>query len=170
MSERLTVKGAVSQKDIDYLIELSNENQFGRNDAYYKLQKYEDLEEQLESVYGECEGLLQTVVKHLVDHGAELEGQTYKSVLLTDEDVDEWENYKKLKAQGLLVRLPYPIATTEAEIRNKAIDEFAKEALKQFADFDFKHGYPTVADCEDILGDVAGRLKGRWSRWLKNKT
>ena len=46
MAERLTVSGATTQRDIDKLLELSNENQFGRNDAYYKLQHYEDLEEQ----------------------------------------------------------------------------------------------------------------------------
>ena len=42
---RLTVRGATSQRDIDRLFELSNDNQFGRNEAYYKLQHYEDLEE-----------------------------------------------------------------------------------------------------------------------------
>ena len=46
MTERLTVSGATTQRDIDKLLELSNENQFGRNEAYYKLQYYEDLEEQ----------------------------------------------------------------------------------------------------------------------------
>ena len=43
---RLTKSGAVSQKDINELLELSNENQFGINDAYYKLKHYEDLEEE----------------------------------------------------------------------------------------------------------------------------
>ena len=46
MTERLTVSGATTQRDIDKLLELSNDNQFGRNEAYYKLQRYEDLEEQ----------------------------------------------------------------------------------------------------------------------------
>lgn len=46
--KRLTKRGAVTQKDIDELLELSNENQFGRNEAYYKLQYYEDLEEDVE--------------------------------------------------------------------------------------------------------------------------
>ena len=46
MTERLTVSGATTQRDIDKLLELSNDNQFGRNEAYYKLQHYEDLEEQ----------------------------------------------------------------------------------------------------------------------------
>ena len=46
MAERLTVNGATTQRDIDRLLEVSNCNQFGRNGAYYKLQHYEDLEEQ----------------------------------------------------------------------------------------------------------------------------
>ena len=46
MTERLTVSGATTQRDIDRLMELSNDNQFGRNEAYYKLQRYEDLKEQ----------------------------------------------------------------------------------------------------------------------------
>ena len=46
MAERLTVRGATTQRDIDKLLELSNDNQFGRNEAYYKLQHYEDLAEQ----------------------------------------------------------------------------------------------------------------------------
>lgn len=41
--KRLTKSGAVTQHDIDQLLEFSNENQFGRNEAYYKLQEYEDL-------------------------------------------------------------------------------------------------------------------------------
>lgn len=43
--ERLTKRGAISQRGIDNLMDYSDENQFGRNDAYYKLQHYEDLEE-----------------------------------------------------------------------------------------------------------------------------
>ena len=46
MTERLTVSGATTQRDIDRLLEVSNCNQFGRNGAYYKLQHYEDLKEQ----------------------------------------------------------------------------------------------------------------------------
>lgn len=42
--DRLTVHGATSQRDINRLMEYSNENQFGRNQAYYRLQEYEDLD------------------------------------------------------------------------------------------------------------------------------
>lgn len=40
--DRLTKSGIVSQKDINNLLEPSSENQFGMNDAYYKLKEYED--------------------------------------------------------------------------------------------------------------------------------
>ena len=46
------------------------------------------------------------------------------------------------------------------KIKHIAYDEFAEEALKQFKEFDLKHGYPTVADCEDILRNVAEQMKG----------
>lgn len=41
---RLTKRGAISQRDIDILMDYSDNNQFGRNDVYYKLQQYEDLD------------------------------------------------------------------------------------------------------------------------------
>lgn len=42
---KLTVKGAVSGRDINNLLEANNENQTGAADAYYKLKEYEDLED-----------------------------------------------------------------------------------------------------------------------------
>ena len=45
--ERLTKSGVVSQRDINKLLELSNENQFGANNAYYKLKHYEEYKVQL---------------------------------------------------------------------------------------------------------------------------
>ncbi len=42
---RLTVKGAVSGRDINNLLETNNENQTGAADTYYKLKEYEDLED-----------------------------------------------------------------------------------------------------------------------------
>lgn len=44
--ERLTKSGAISGKDINELLDESNENQMCKTKAYYKLQEYEDLEEQ----------------------------------------------------------------------------------------------------------------------------
>ena len=45
------------------------------------------------------------------------------------------------------------------EERNKAIDDFAEKAIQEFTRFDLEHGYPTVADCKDVLQDVAEQLK-----------
>ena len=42
---KLTVKGAVSGRDINNLLETNNENQTGAADACYKLKEYEDLED-----------------------------------------------------------------------------------------------------------------------------
>lgn len=63
-------------------------------EAVDKLANYEKLEEQLQSVYGECDGLLEKVVEGLVKHeGAEFEKPT-KARLLTDDDVDKWDRLK----------------------------------------------------------------------------
>lgn len=72
--------------------------------VYKKLAHYENLEDQLKEVYGECDGLLETAMKSLIRHEkAEFE-KPQKARLLTDEAVDEWEEYKKLKSEGLLYR------------------------------------------------------------------
>lgn len=42
---RFTKEGVVSSKDINELLDETNENQFGKSDVYYKLQHYEDLEQ-----------------------------------------------------------------------------------------------------------------------------
>lgn len=63
--ERLTVsKNTVSQKDINRLLEFSDENQLGPNNAYYKLKHYEDLEEQELLIILPCK--LGTPIYHVV--------------------------------------------------------------------------------------------------------
>ena len=80
--------------------------------ALKKLAYYEDLEEKLEKAYGECEGLLETVVFDLVKHeGVEI-GTPHKARLLTDEDVDKWEGFKNAEEQGLLLGLPCKVGDT----------------------------------------------------------
>ena len=74
-----------------------------------KLTVYEDLEEKLEKVYGECDGLLETVVNNLIKHEGVDIGKPKKARLLTDEDVDKWEDLKNAEEQGLLLRLPCKI-------------------------------------------------------------
>lgn len=65
---RLTKTGAISAKDINELLDENSENQMGKTNAYYKLQAYEDMEEALENVFGDCSDLLKTVVKTLTSH------------------------------------------------------------------------------------------------------
>lgn len=48
---------------------------------------------------------------------------------------------------------------SEKEILDKAIEEFINEAMKQFTEFDLKHGYPTVTDCKMILQEIAEKMK-----------
>lgn len=80
-------------------------------EAVEKLAYYEDLEKQLESVYGECDELLEKTVEHLVKHeGIEI-GSPFKARLLTDEDVDKWQEYKQLEEQNLLLKLPCKVGT-----------------------------------------------------------
>lgn len=68
-----------------------------------KLAEYEDLEERLWDVYGECHGLLEKVVGHLERHeGVDLPEPIFKARLLTDGEVDKWEKYKNLEEQGIL--------------------------------------------------------------------
>lgn len=43
---------------------------------------------------------------------------------------------------------------------SKAVDDFVETSMKQFTDFDLKHGYPSVTGCKEILRDVSEMLKG----------
>lgn len=83
--------------------------------AAVKLAEYEDLDERLNKVYGDCDGLLLRVVEMLEKHPCiDMANNTLKSRLLTDEDVDKWEEYKQLEEQGRLVKLPCKEAYTQS--------------------------------------------------------
>lgn len=99
-------------------------------EADMKLKEYEDLEEQLESVYGECDGLLEKAVEHLVRHeGIEI-GSPFKARLLTDEDVDKWQEYKQLEEQGLLLKLPCKVGDKIYHIEDGDIYEFKTTSIE----------------------------------------
>lgn len=81
--------------------------------ALNKLADYEDLEERLNNVYGDCDGLLLRVVETLEKHPCvDMTNNTLRSRLLTDEDVDKWEEYKQLEEQGRLIELPCKVGDT----------------------------------------------------------
>ena len=52
------------------------------------------------------------------------------------------------------------IDAEEQEIRNKAIDEFKAEAMKQLTDLELKDRWTTVSGCKIILRDLAEQMKG----------
>lgn len=84
-----------------------------RHKVLQKLADYEDLEERLNKVYGDCDGLLLSVVETLEKHPCiDMANNTLKSRLLTDEDVDKWEEYKQLEEQDRLLRLPCKVGDT----------------------------------------------------------
>ena len=78
-----------------------------------KLAEYEDLEERIYKIYGECDGPLETVVEHLERHeNIDIPEPVFKARLLTDGAVDRWEEYKALEKQGKLLKLPVLVGGT----------------------------------------------------------
>lgn len=60
-------------------------------------QVYQKYERRLRYIYGDCDGLLDEVIKHLERYeGTTIPQNVAKSRLLTDEDVDKWEAFKAL--------------------------------------------------------------------------
>lgn len=67
---------------------------------------YEDMEERLEKVYGEFDGMIETIVSHLEKHEGVDVGSPGKALLLTDDDVDKWKKYMTDGWIPVLERLP----------------------------------------------------------------
>lgn len=93
-----------------------------------KAEEYQQLEERLNKVYGDCDGLLLRVVEMLEKHPCiDMANNTLKSRLLTDEDVDKWEEYKQLEEQGRLIKLPCKVgdAYYSMEVNTDSCEECA---------------------------------------------
>lgn len=109
-----------------------------------EIQQYRAMEERLKKIYGECDGILEVIVSGLERHeNLELPSITVKSRLLTDEDVDMWDEYRAIgtveefKAFKLgrlcnkgFITIGQTIEEFKEEIRNKAIDEFKHKLLE----------------------------------------
>lgn len=101
--------------------------------AAEKLAVYEDLEERLNKVYGDCDGLLMNVIEALEKHpGIDIANNTLKSRLLTDEDVDKWEKYKQLEEHGRLLKLPCKVGNTVYVISMGKIISLVVEEISTF--------------------------------------
>ncbi|MDE7444773.1 MAG: hypothetical protein K2N15_03600 [Lachnospiraceae bacterium] len=151
--ERLTEKelfmGAISYNcrghEIDCSLNCPNEDSCGwLKEALEKLKQYEDLEERLCAVYGECDGMLEMVIEHLECHeNADIPEPVFKARLLTDGMVDRWEEYKSLEAQGKLLKLPCAVGDTVYEICEGFIEPCTVEVifLADYKDRDGNQSY-----------------------------
>lgn len=103
MTERLTVRGATTQRDIDKLLEVSSCNHFGRNGAYYKLQHYEDLEERFSSMFENLtlHDFMDIFLKYVQEDNEEIR----TGRILINEDADKWNEWKSLENSDRLVEL-----------------------------------------------------------------
>lgn len=82
--------------------------------AMDKLKRYEDLEERLNKVYGDCDGLLESMIGLLEKHsGVDIPDDTVKALLLTNEAVDDYKEYVQLEEQDRLIKLPVKDDATE---------------------------------------------------------
>ena len=65
--------------------------------GFEELEQYRAMEKRLEAIYGDCPGLLETVVEHLERHdGIGTDKPAFKARLLTDDNVDKWDSYKEI--------------------------------------------------------------------------
>lgn len=75
--------------------------------VYFKLKDYEDLEERLNKIYGDCDGLLESIVELLEEHsGVDIPDDIVKVLLITNESVDFYKKCKSLEEQDRLIKLP----------------------------------------------------------------
>lgn len=90
-------------------------------EAINKFAEYEDLQERLEKIYGECDSLLETIVSTLEEYAnMQLDEKPIKTRLLTDEDVDRWERFKELDSQVFAL----PVKVGDIIKRHKGTEEF----------------------------------------------
>lgn len=72
-----------------------------------KLGKYEDLEERLNKVYGDCDGLLESMIELLEEHsGVDIPDDTVKVLLLSNKAVDFYKECEDLDVRDRLIKLP----------------------------------------------------------------
>ena len=137
-----------------------------------KLASYEDLEEKLEEVYGECEGLLETVISHLVQHEDVEIGKPKKARLLTDEDVDKWEDLKNAEEQGLLIKLPCKIDDIVFVVGSKCLAEVVphEECMKNDCDYCIYGKEMIVFELKVEIWLLVHLVLNDCENWMLNKT
>ena len=88
--------------------------------AIEKLKHYEDLEEQLNKVYGDCDGLLESMIELLEEHsGVDIPDDTVKALLLINGSVDFYKKCESLEEQGRLIKLPCKVGDTVWKVEER---------------------------------------------------
>lgn len=84
--------------NIDCTVTIDKSLTQGVLNALEEIQQYREMENKLQEVYGECDGLLKTAVDGLCRYYCEKDTteKPYRSILLTDEDADKWKSYKAI--------------------------------------------------------------------------
>ena len=95
MTENEAIKELETNIDLPFGFTVSDEASKIAIQALEEIQQYRVMEQKLQSVYGEHDGLLEIIVNSLVkfDNAPD---KAIKAVLLTDEDVDKWEQLKSI--------------------------------------------------------------------------
>ena len=106
VEELYTFKSKVENCENDYIISVQE-----------KLRKYEDLDERI--------GVPLEELAKLCDKHIPKDCQNpNKAIVLTDEDVDRWNEYKNAEEQGLLLLLPCAIGSTLYQPIDSRINEY----------------------------------------------
>ena len=100
---------------------------------------YESLNDRLTKVFGKSDGLLEELVKAFEDASAlNVPKDTFKSVLLTNEDVDRYEEYKQLEKQSKLIKLPCKDVYFIVDINNPKYAMVMKKPIRELAIYEIE--------------------------------
>ena len=116
--------------------------------ALEEIQQYQEMDRKLRETYGDCDGLLEMAVEGLCKHPGVDIGSPKKSRLLTDEDVDKWDAYRKLGTIEELTDLMVVISEDSDKCGEDGIDlEFIKNLieLKHYRDIG------TLEECREAM-------------------
>ena len=105
-------------------------NECGIYQSIQKLAEYEDLEELIGIPLKDLAEIFCKNIPEDCKH-------PHKAVVLTDDDVDRWNDYKNAEEKGLLLRLPVPIGTTvyKFEPLAKGTERYIKTTVTRYEIF-----------------------------------
>lgn len=113
---------------------------------------YESLNNRLTKIYGKCDGLLEQFVEALEDRSSSIVPKdTFKSVLLTNEDVDSYEECKQLEEQGRLIKLPCKVGARLYWIDDEDDYGHKEMCIKQYSESEKVTGFSIGEDGEILV-------------------